>query len=390
MKQQISESELTKPSGLIQINNKLSANEHKTFNFLLKITLKELFNIKHTTEREINESLKEIDEDMFIEVIENALNNKNTTFTTTFKDLKDLMNIRNNREVKTSLDSLLKTIIRTTEYTSTKKIRNINYTILTKWEYIKDEEEIEFRFNEELFETLKKFVSPNSLPFAKLDLAIQSRISGKHGLWLYEILKDYQGLGKQTFTIENLRDFAGIKKTQYKLTNNFLARVIEPAVKEINAKTDLKISIEKVKQGRTIKRITFTIKRESAEKILKEFMFRTFWTTILRDIEFGSKFEGGIRLKAIQKNGITMLLNCETNKPFTEIKSRAIYDYFYEKKEEFFILIKENNKRYKLGEDMNYELNYFFNDYEEYISPKIVKQFKTYTKNNKDVFGIWK
>ena len=60
--------------------------------------------------------------------------------------------------------------------------------------------------------------------------------------------------------------------------NNFKARVLEPAITEINEKSDLFVEVEQIKRGRSIHSLHFSIRTkqavQSAEKSAKRLIFR--------------------------------------------------------------------------------------------------------------------
>jgi len=204
-------------------------------------------------------------------------------------------------------------------------------------------------------------------------------------VWLYEVGMDYINMGTITFSMEELRYLSGVKETQYVRTNNFIAKVLDTAIKEVNSKTNIKIEMLKIKTGRTITDIRFIIEKKEEENtsplFLQEFIFRTFWTTILNDIEFNTKFDGGKRIKPIIKNGVVMIINCETQKPFGKEVATKIYDYFFNRRIKFYENIKNHNVNFELEEDMNTELNNFFLSFTDHLTKKQKTQFDKYTSN---------
>lgn len=67
-------------------------------------------------------------------------------------------------------------------------------------------------------------------------------LKSAYSIRLYELLKKWQYLNKWECSIENLKEKFGIEQDKYKLYGHFKARVVEPAVKELNEKTDIQIS----------------------------------------------------------------------------------------------------------------------------------------------------
>lgn len=77
---------------------------------------------------------------------------------------------------------------------------------------------------------------------------------------LYELLVQWVA-AKNTplFELEKFRDQLGIEPHEYKRMGNFKLRVLDLAVKEINEKSDIKVSYSQVKKGRTITGFKFKV-----------------------------------------------------------------------------------------------------------------------------------
>ncbi len=84
-------------------------------------------------------------------------------------------------------------------------------------------------------------------------------LKSSYSVRVYELLKQYQSIGKREFNIDNLRSYLGIEENEYTRFTNFESRVVKIAEREINEYTDLNISYIKNKKGRNIVSITFTI-----------------------------------------------------------------------------------------------------------------------------------
>lgn len=114
--------------------------------------------------------------------------------------------------------------------------------------------EIKFVFDKNiapyLFE-LKSFYTQYNLEYV---LPMKS----KYGIRLYEFLKSIKSKHyRQRFSIDEIRE--RIDCYSYPEYREFRRNVIEPALKEINAYTDLRVKYEAIKQGRFFKFIEFTI-----------------------------------------------------------------------------------------------------------------------------------
>ena len=71
-------------------------------------------------------------------------------------------------------------------------------------------------------------------------------------------------------TLEDYKRELGLPKS-YNRINNLKARALEPAIDEINEKTDINITYENVKRGRTVTGLKFTVKpKAKPQKTLEE------------------------------------------------------------------------------------------------------------------------
>jgi len=90
------------------------------------------------------------------------------------------------------------------------------------------------------------------------------RLKSIYSIRIYELLKQYQSIGKRTITIENLRKMLGILPKEYKTYNNLKRKVIEVAHKEINEKTDISFEFREIKHIRRVVELEFTIAKKEA------------------------------------------------------------------------------------------------------------------------------
>jgi len=91
----------------------------------------------------------------------------------------------------------------------------------------------------------------------KLDNVI--RLKSVYSIRIYELLKQYQGIGKRTITIDSLRKMLGIEPKEYRLYGHFKDKVILVAHHEINEKTDISFSFREIKHIRKVNELEFTV-----------------------------------------------------------------------------------------------------------------------------------
>lgn len=87
---------------------------------------------------------------------------------------------------------------------------------------------------------------------------------------LYELLVCWRSTGKTPIIeIEDFRSKIGVLQTEYKLMSDFKKRVFEPAITQINERTDLTVSYEQHKTGRTISGFSFKFKQKKTRQTQK-------------------------------------------------------------------------------------------------------------------------
>lgn len=105
--------------------------------------------------------------------------------------------------------------------------------------------------------TLEKYIHDLIGSFTQYSLLSCLPLKSAYSFRLYELLKSYAFQHEHTFNIEDLKkQIAAVQYTRYP---DFRRRVIEPAVIEINQFTDIEISYEPIKTGRTVTAICFYI-----------------------------------------------------------------------------------------------------------------------------------
>ena len=103
--------------------------------------------------------------------------------------------------------------------------------------------------------------------YVKLDLLIVRGLTSKHSVALYELMKDYQNLGKYSCRVEEFRKLMGIRPEQYSIFTMFRKRVLDTAVEEINEKTDIFLDYELEKEGRRISNILLKVRAKDGRKL---------------------------------------------------------------------------------------------------------------------------
>lgn len=118
--------------------------------------------------------------------------------------------------------------------------------------------------------TIEKKLKPYLIQlsaFTQFQLKNVIKMKSGYAIRIYELLKQWPGKETKKLEMGHLREILGLED-EYTRFTDFERRVIKPAVKEINDKSDLKVSYEKVKVGKRIDAIILHYEeKEIDEKI---------------------------------------------------------------------------------------------------------------------------
>ena len=100
--------------------------------------------------------------------------------------------------------------------------------------------------------------------YTKLNLSLQKRITSRYAFILWEICFDYfnttRNQGETPFIpLDTFKEWMGIARDDYPTFKTLNQRVIKPAIKEINERTNFSIEIEHKRIGRKIGEMKFKI-----------------------------------------------------------------------------------------------------------------------------------
>jgi len=131
--------------------------------------------------------------------------------------------------------------------------------------YRSSEGTVEFSFDSKL----KPYLLQLKNQFTSYKLSNILNLKSTYSIRLYELMKKWQHLGRWECSVDDLRGFLGAKFVKsYSVYGNFKNRVLSPALVELNDKTDVQISFNEIKKGRSVERIEFII-RHAPEKEIK-------------------------------------------------------------------------------------------------------------------------
>jgi plasmid replication initiation protein len=102
--------------------------------------------------------------------------------------------------------------------------------------------------------------------FTTIDLLAVSELTSIHAVRLYELLSQFKSTGYRIMSIEDFR-FAMDAVNTNKGTKELKRAVLNPAVKQLNEKSDLFCIVEDIKEGRTITGFKFVFRTQEQKKL---------------------------------------------------------------------------------------------------------------------------
>lgn len=121
--------------------------------------------------------------------------------------------------------------------------------------------------------TVKLIFAPSVVPmitqlekqFTSYEIEKVANLTSTYAIRLYELIICWK-VAKKTpvFELEDFRNKLGVGVDEYVKMNNFKARVLDIAIKQINNNTDITIKVEQHKQGRSISGFSFTFSYKEA------------------------------------------------------------------------------------------------------------------------------
>ena len=136
--------------------------------------------------------------------------------------------------------------------------------------YLDDEGAIELVFTLAVVNGISRINGVEDF-FTSYLLEQTSSMDSIYSVRLYELLVQWK-TAKQTpmFELEKFRDQLGVEVNEYKAMCDFKKRVLQVAINEINEKSDIKISYEQVKKGRSIAGFKFKVLTKDKPKKSKQ------------------------------------------------------------------------------------------------------------------------
>jgi len=141
-------------------------------------------------------------------------------------------------------------------------------TVKSRWvsriKYIDDSATLEITFAPDVVPLITRLEKH----FTSYQLKQVAQLTGKYAIRLYELLIAWREVGKvPEIKLSDFRSKIGVEDFEYTAMNDFKKRVLEPSIKQINEHTDIIVTYDQHKKGRTISGFSFKFKQKSQPKI---------------------------------------------------------------------------------------------------------------------------
>lgn len=132
--------------------------------------------------------------------------------------------------------------------------------------YLDDEGAIELVFTLAVVQGISQIDGIKEF-FTQYLLSQTAQLKSVYSARLYELLIQWKSIGKTPeFKLNIFREQLGIGINEYQRMDHFKTRVLDMAIEEINAKTDIEASYNQHKKGRSITGFSFLFKQKEQSK----------------------------------------------------------------------------------------------------------------------------
>jgi plasmid replication initiation protein len=124
----------------------------------------------------------------------------------------------------------------------------------------------ELYFTDEVLLLLREFDALN--PYTKYKKEVVLRLKKDYSLDFYHLAKKHQAMGGFQISLDELFEQLGLPES-YQDLSNLKKRVIKPSLDEITANTDIDLTYENVKRGRSVVGFKFTVREKPKPKVIE-------------------------------------------------------------------------------------------------------------------------
>jgi plasmid replication initiation protein len=158
------------------------------------------------------------------------------------------------KELKSITFSLVEKGIRIIDVTEPNNKREIQVSWLSSADYYEGQVKLSFS------PKLKPYLLQLKGRFTVINALDLMQFKSVHAIRIYELLKQYQEIGKRILTIQEIKECCGVGD-KLKTYPNFEKKLILIAQREINKKSDIHFEFERIKNSRKIVAINFIISK---------------------------------------------------------------------------------------------------------------------------------
>ena len=124
----------------------------------------------------------------------------------------------------------------------------------------------ELYFTDEVLLLLREFDALN--PYTKYKKEVVLRLKKDYSLDFYHLAKKHQTMGGFQISLDELFEQLGLPES-YQDLSNLKKRVIKPSLDEITTNTDIDLTYENVKRGRSVVGFKFTVREKPKPKVIE-------------------------------------------------------------------------------------------------------------------------
>jgi plasmid replication initiation protein len=118
-------------------------------------------------------------------------------------------------------------------------------------------------------EDIKDFIYQLTEQFTSYKIENIAHLRSIYSIRLYELMKQYEKIGWREIDYKELRLILSIGDGEYILFGDFNRRILKQAQREIKDNTDIDFEYTKLKEGRKVKGIKFTINKQKIKRELQ-------------------------------------------------------------------------------------------------------------------------
>ena len=129
-------------------------------------------------------------------------------------------------------------------------------------QYLKGEAKVQITFSDSVMPYLTQLQGQ----FTKVIIKNISRLSRSYSIRIYELLQQFRSTGERIISLDDFRSMLDIcdKYQTYKSLNQ---QLLKPCIDELNLKSDLLVTVETIKKGRTVVALHFRFKEDKQIKV---------------------------------------------------------------------------------------------------------------------------